>query len=58
MFSKEDLISSQDNEENVYYTYLENCPNKAETKIVAKSRSGKLIKALNQTITKEKTLGR
>ena len=54
LFSKEDLISSQDNEDNVYYTYLENCSNKAETKIVAKSRSGKSIKALNQALTREK----
>ena len=54
MFSKEDLISSQDNEDNVYYTYLENCSNKAETTIVAKSRSGKSIKALNQALTREK----
>ena len=54
MFSKEDLLSSHDNEDNIYYTYLENCPNKTETKIVAKSRSGKSIKALNKAITKEK----
>ena len=54
MFSKEDLVSSKDNEDNIYYTYLENCSDKADTKIIAKSRSGKSIKALNKAITKEK----